>query len=65
MAPDGTKPLFDPLAVARAAGLDQAVDRFPDDVVAAAQAVAQDLADLPAIDRTAEPWPPMHAGSSR
>jgi hypothetical protein len=66
MAPDDTaRPRIDPLAMARAAGLHEAVDRFPDDVVAAARAAAQDLADLPAVDGTAEPWPPMRAGGSR
>jgi hypothetical protein len=57
---------LDPLAVARAAGLDQVVDQFPDDVLAAAQAVAQDRADLPTLDdATAEPWPPMRIRSGR
>lgn len=57
---------LDPLAVARAAGLDQLVDQFPDDVLAAAQAVAQDRADLPTLgDATAEPWPPMRIRSGR
>jgi hypothetical protein len=56
---------LDPLAVARAAGLDEAVRLFPDDVLAAAQALAQDRADLPAVDGCAEPWPPMHIRSER
>ena len=46
----------DTLAMARAAGLDQALDEFPDGVADAAQAAAQDLADLPAIDGTTEPF---------
>jgi hypothetical protein len=57
---------LDPLAVARAAGLDQIVAQFPDDVLVAEQAVAQDRADLPALDDlTAEPWPPMRIRSGR
>jgi hypothetical protein len=56
---------LDPLAVARAAGLDRCVDLFPDDVIAAAQAAAQDRAELPAIDGAAEPWPPMHIRSAQ
>ena len=66
MADDKTaKYQLDPLAVARAAGLDEAVRLFPDDVLAAAQALAQDRADLPAVDGAAEPWPPMHIRSER
>jgi hypothetical protein len=60
-----TKYQLDPLAVARAAGLDQVVDQFPDDVLVAAQALAQDRADLPAIDGCAEPWPPMRMRSGQ
>jgi hypothetical protein len=56
---------LDPLAVARAAGLDQAVRLFPDDILAAEQATAQERADLPSIDGCAEPWPPMHVRSGR
>jgi hypothetical protein len=59
------KPALDPLAVARAAGLDQVVSQFPDDVLAAAQAVAQDRADLPTVDGCAEPWPPMRMRNGR
>jgi hypothetical protein len=60
------KPGFDVLAVARAAGLEQAVSRFPDDVLAAAQAAAQDRDDMPAVDgAAAEPWPPMRIRSGR
>jgi hypothetical protein len=51
------------LAIARAAGLDRVVDLFPGDVLAAAQAVAQDRADLPTVDACAEPWPPMRMRS--
>ena len=60
------EPGLDVLAMARAAGLDQAVRRFPDDVAAAAQAAAQDRDDLPEVDgATAEPWPPMRIRSRR
>jgi hypothetical protein len=59
------KPGLDVLAVARAAGLEQAVRLFPDDVLAAAQALAQDRADLPAVDGCAEPWPPMRIRSGQ
>jgi hypothetical protein len=55
----GQAPKLDPFAVARAAGLEELVARFPDDVVASAQAMANDLAALPENDITAEPWPPM------
>jgi hypothetical protein len=67
MSDDKTAPMsLDPLAVARAAGLDQIVAQFPDDVLVAEQAVAQDRADLPALDDlTAEPWPPMRIRSGR
>ena len=56
---------LDALAVARAAGLDQCVDLFPDEVISAAQAAAQDRAELPAVDGAAEPWPPMRIRSGR
>jgi hypothetical protein len=61
----GNVPKLDPLAVARAAGLDQVVSQFPDDIAAAVQAVTQDLADFPAIEGTTEPWPPMQIRSAR
>jgi len=60
----GNTPKLDPLAVARAAGLDQVVSQFPEDIAAAVQAVAQDLADFPAIEGTTEPWPPMQIRSA-
>ena len=47
-------PKLDPIAVARAAGLDQIVNQFPDDLIAAAATMAQDLANLPAIEGTPE-----------
>jgi hypothetical protein len=53
------------LAKAKAAGLDKAVAEFPDCVADAARAAALDLADVPAIDGTTEPWPPMSAGRVR
>jgi hypothetical protein len=66
MTPEGPgRPKLDPITVARTAGLDRAVEQFPDDVLAAAQAAAQDLADVPTIDPTAEPWPPMRPRSAR
>ena len=53
------------LAKARAAGLDKALAKFPDCVADAARAAAFDLADVPAIDGTSEPWPPMNPRSRR
>ena len=50
----------DTLAKARAAGLDEALAAFPDCVADAARAAALDLADVPAIDGTTEPWPAKH-----
>jgi hypothetical protein len=44
---------------------DQVVSQFPEDIAAAVQAVAQDLADFPAIEGTTEPWPPMQIRSAR
>jgi hypothetical protein len=55
----------DTLAKARAAGLDKAVAEFPDCVADAARAAALDLADLPAIEGTGEPWPPMRVALRR
>ena len=55
----------DVLAQARAAGLDRAVDAFPQDVLAAAEAALQTRRSLrPPEDPTAEPWPPMRAPTS-
>ena len=57
------------LAKARAAGLDKALAAFPDCVADAARAAALDLADVPAIDGTTEPypapWPSMRVRSRR
>jgi hypothetical protein len=52
-------PKLDAFAVARAAGLEELVNAFPDDVVAAAQTMAHDLVELPENEVAAEPWPPM------
>jgi hypothetical protein len=50
---------------ALAAGLDEAVARFPQDVAAAAQAAAADLVDMPPLDGFGEPWPPMRVPVAR
>jgi hypothetical protein len=55
----------DTLAKARAAGLDKAVVEFPDCVADAAHAAALDLAHVPAIEGTTEPWPSMSIRSRR
>ncbi len=48
------------LALAHKAGLGKAVQEFPDDVIAAAQAAAHTRSALPAANHPAtEPWPPM------
>jgi hypothetical protein len=56
---------IDTAARAHAAGLDKAVADFPDCVADAARAAALDLADMPAIDGSAEPWPAMRIRSRR
>jgi hypothetical protein len=53
------------VATARALGLDKALAEFPACIADAARAVANDLADMPAIEPTAEPWPPMQMRASR
>ena len=54
----------DILAQATAAGLGKAVDEFPQDVLAAAQAARQARQSLCAPDdSTAEPWPPLRAST--
>jgi hypothetical protein len=53
------------LAAARAAGLDVALADYPDCVADAARAAAQDLADMPAVEGTSEPWPSMRVRSGR
>lgn len=52
------------VALARAAGLHTALVEFPDDVEAAAEQARNNAhgVQLP-TDPTAEPWPPMRAGS--
>ncbi len=55
----------DTLAKARSAGLDKAIAEFPDCVADAARAAALDLADMPVIDGSCEPWPPMSVTSGR
>lgn len=55
----------DVLALARAAGLDIAAKKFPDDVAIAAQAAANARNAMPALDdAVAEPWPPMRMRSA-
>jgi hypothetical protein len=47
-------------ALARDAGLEEALNRFPADVAAAAHAAAQARGAMPDLDDVvAEPWPPM------
>jgi len=55
----------DTSAKARAAGLDKAVAEFPDCVADAARAAALDLTDLPPVEGTREPWPPMRVAGGR
>jgi hypothetical protein len=61
-SPDATRDVF---AVAHAAGLDKAVELFPDCVADAARAAAQDRADMPEVDGVSEPWPPMQVRGGR
>lgn len=52
------------VALARAAGLDEALAEFPDDVAAAAgQALANARGVTVPTDPSAEPWPPMRTGA--
>lgn len=47
-------------ALARAAGLELAAERFPEDIAVAAQSAANARSSMPALDDpAAEPWPPM------
>ena len=56
----------DILALARAAGLDKALEQFPEDVATATQAAANAGNAMPALDDVAaEPWPPMRMRSVR
>lgn len=55
----------DTLTIARLTGLDKAVERFPDDVLAGSRAAAQVRTALyPLADATIEPWPPMRTMGS-
>jgi citrate lyase beta subunit len=65
MAGQNSKLDPDTLAKARASGLDKMVIEFPDCVADAARAAALDLADVPAIEGTTEPWPSMRIRSRR
>jgi hypothetical protein len=52
--------------LARRAGLDKALNEFPDDVMAAATHAGSAIARMKApTDPRAEPWPPMKAGTGR
>lgn len=52
--------------LARRAGLDKALEEFPDDVAAAATQASAGVARMKApTDPRAEPWPPMKAGNGR
>jgi len=53
------------LAMARAQGLEKAVAEFPDCVADAARSAALDLADMPAIDGSSDPWPAMRVRMTR
>jgi hypothetical protein len=63
--PSGAQQI-DVLALARAAGLDKAVEQFPEDVRLAAQSAARARGTLPALDHAnAETWPPMRIRSPK
>jgi hypothetical protein len=50
--------------LARRAGLDKALEEFPEDVDAAAKQASDSASRMKApTDPRAEPWPPMHAGT--
>ena len=52
--------------LARRAGLDKALQEFPEDVTAAAQQASVSAANMKApADPRAEPWPPMRVGIGR
>jgi hypothetical protein len=51
------------LAIARAAGLDKAIEQFRDDVIGAAASAAHARSAYSApTDPAVEPWPPMRTG---
>ena len=53
----------DVIARAKAAGLQKALERFPNEVSAAANAAAQARNSFSApADTATEPWPPMRTG---
>jgi hypothetical protein len=57
---------IDALTLARAAGLDKAVEQFPGDVNLAAQSAIRARNSLPALDHAnSETWPPMRIRSGR
>jgi hypothetical protein len=50
--------------LARRAGLDKALAKFPEDVTAAAEQASSSVAKMKVpTDPRAEPWPPMRAGT--
>jgi hypothetical protein len=50
--------------LARRAGLDKALEEFPEDVAAAAKLASGSVSRMEApTDPRAEPWPPMRAGT--
>ena len=52
------------MCIARAAGLHKAIERFPDDIRAAARGAAQAREAFTApANPTVEPWPPMRTGA--
>jgi hypothetical protein len=56
----------DILIVAREVGLNEAVDVFPEEVIAAAQSAAQAQTAMRGTDiLTLEPWPPMRVCSQQ
>jgi hypothetical protein len=51
-------------ALVRAAGLERTFGKFPDDVRAAAEQALRTAGAIPVPENpTAEPWPPMRAGT--
>jgi hypothetical protein len=53
------------LAMVRSRGLEKALAEFPECVAEAARAAALDLADMPTIDGSSEPWPSMRVRVTR
>jgi hypothetical protein len=50
--------------LARRAGLDKALAKFPEDVTAAAEQASSSVAKMKVpTDPRAEPWPPMRTGT--